>query len=69
VISLILSGERRKRVFGTQLLIAIILKLVQSKNQQGYGSALIQFWEACVAKNIALPQVNSVAASSLCEAR
>ncbi|MCC8417533.1 MAG: IS4 family transposase [Rickettsia endosymbiont of Bryobia graminum] len=61
--------EKKKRVFSTQLLVAIILKLVQSKNRQGYGSNLIQFWEVCAEKNIELPQVNSVAASSLCEAR
>src|SRR5690349_2858218 len=61
--------RKRKRVFGTQLLVAIILKLVQSKNRQGYGSTLIQFWEVCAEKNIELPRVSSVAASSLCEAR
>lgn len=61
--------RKRKRVLGTQLLVTIILKLVQSKNRQGYGSTLIQFWEVCAEKNIELPQVSSVAASSLCEAR
>jgi Transposase DDE domain len=61
--------RKRKRVLGTQLLVAIILKLVQTKNRQGYGSTLIQFWEVCAEKNIGLPQINCVAASSLCEAR
>lgn len=61
--------QKRKRVLNTQLLVTIILKLVQSKNRQGYGSTLVQFWEVCAEKNIELPQVNSVAASSLCEAR
>jgi hypothetical protein len=61
--------QKRKRILSTQLLVAIILKLVQSKNQQGYGSALLQFWEVCAEKNISLPQASSIAASSLCEAR
>ena len=61
--------QKRKRVLNTRLLVAIILKLVQSKNRQGYGSILMQFWEVCTEKNIELLQVNSVSASSLCEAR
>jgi hypothetical protein len=61
--------QKRKRVLSTQLLVAIILKLVQSKNRQGYGSTLIQFWEVCAEKNIELPQEKSISASSLCEAR
>lgn len=61
--------RQRKRVLGTELLVTIILKLVQNKNQQGYSSTLMQFWENCAEKNIKLPQANSVSASSLCEAR
>ncbi|WP_375331701.1 IS4 family transposase [Candidatus Tisiphia endosymbiont of Temnostethus pusillus] len=61
--------QKRKRILSTQLLVAIILKLVQSKSRQGYSINLIQFWEVCTEKNIELPQVNSIAASSLCEAR
>ena len=61
--------QKRKRILNTQLLVTIILKLVQTKNRQGYGSTLIQFWEVCAEKSIELPQVNSVAASSFCEAR
>ena len=61
--------QKRKRVLSTQLLVAIIFKLVQSKNRQGYSSNLTEFWEICAEKAIELPQVNSVTASSLCEAR
>lgn len=61
--------QKRKRVLNTQLLVTIILKLVQSKNSQGYSSILIQFWEVCAEKNIQLPQAKSISASSLCEAR
>ena len=61
--------QKRKRVLSSKLLVLFILKLVVSKNKQGYGSNLIQFWESCAEKGIMLPQINSVAASSLCEAR
>jgi len=59
----------RKRVLNTQILVTFLLKLVQSHNKQGYGSSLIQFWESCLDKNIVLPQIKTIAASSLCEAR
>ena len=39
--------QKRKRIFSTQLLVSIILKLTQAKNKQGYGSTLIKFWETC----------------------
>lgn len=61
--------QKRKRILSTQLLVAFIIKLVQSKNKQGYGSILNQFWEVCLEKGILLPQPNSIAASSFCEAR
>ena len=61
--------QKRKRILSTQLLVAFIIKLVQSKNKQGYGSSLNQFWEICLEKGIVLPQTNSIAASSFCEAR
>ncbi len=49
--------QKRKRILDTQLLVVFILKLVASHNkQQGYGSNLIEFWEDCFSKNIALPQ-------------
>ena len=61
--------QKRKRILSTQLLVTFIIKLVQSKNKQGYGSILNQFWEVCLEKGILLPQPNSIAASSFCEAR
>lgn len=60
--------QQRKRVLDTQLLVAFLLKLVESKNRQGYGSNLIEFWDCCVSQGISLPQAESVSASSLCEA-
>ena len=53
----------------TKLLVIFILKMVLSKNKQGYGSGLSQLWESCEEKGISLPQMNAIAASSICEAR
>jgi len=61
--------QKRKRILDTKWLVIFILKMVLSKNKQGYGSNLSQLWEACAEKGITLPQLNSVAPSSLCEAR
>lgn len=61
--------QKRKRILSTKLLVAFIIKLVQSKNKQGYGSTLNQFWEVCLEKGVILPKATSVAASSFCDAR
>ena len=34
----------------TKLLVIFILKMVLSKNKQGYGSGLSQLWESCEEK-------------------
>jgi hypothetical protein len=47
-----LLWQKRKRVLDSQLLVAFLLKLVESKNRQGYGSNLAQFWESCLDKGI-----------------
>ena len=61
--------QKRKRTLNSQILVAFLLKLVQSKNRKGYGSNLVEFWESCIGKGVSLPQDKSVSASSLCEAR
>jgi hypothetical protein len=61
--------QKRKRTLNSQLLVAFLLKLVESKNSKGYGSNLEDFWESCLEKGVKLPQEKSVSASSLCEAR
>ena len=61
--------QKRRRVIDTRLLVVFILKLVFSKNRQGYGSSLSALWETCSDKGIILPCTDAVAASSLCEAR
>lgn len=39
--------QKRKRLIDTRLLVVFILKLVSSRNRQGYGSSLGALWEAC----------------------
>ena len=64
-----LIWQKRKRILDTRLLIIFIFKMVLSKNKQGYGSTIWQLWDTCNTKGIKLPQFNTIAASSLCEAR
>ena len=61
--------RKRKRILDSQLLVAFLFKLVESKNNQGYGSKLVQFWESCENQGITLPQDKSISTSSFCEAR
>ncbi|WLI10770.1 MULTISPECIES: transposase [Pseudomonas] len=61
--------QKRRRVIDTRLLVVFILKMVLSRNRQGYGSSLGALWESCTNKGITLPRTDAVAASSLCEAR
>lgn len=46
--------QKRRRVIDTRLLVVFILKLVLSRNRQGYGSNLGALWEACSDKGITL---------------
>lgn len=61
--------QKRKRILDTRLLVIFILKVILSKNKQGYGSNLSALWDSCSEKSISLPKPTSVAASSICEAR
>jgi hypothetical protein len=58
--------QTRKRVINTNFLVVFILKLVISKNSQGYKILLNELWEK---NEIASLQQNPVSASSICEAR
>jgi hypothetical protein len=58
--------QTRQRVIDTQFLVTFILKLVLSKNNQGYKILLNELWET---EEISKLQQNPVSASSLCEAR
>ncbi|MES2206353.1 MAG: hypothetical protein V4525_06090 [Pseudomonadota bacterium] len=44
--------QKRKRVIDTRLLVTFTLKMILSKNRQGYGSSLSALWEACSDKGI-----------------
>ena len=58
--------QKRKRVIDSQFLVIFILKLVLSKNKQGYNSVLTELWES---KEVGALQKEPVSASSICEAR
>jgi hypothetical protein len=60
------SWQTRKRVITTQFLVIFILKLVLSKNTQGYKILLNELWETDEFSGL---QKRPVSASSLCEAR
>ncbi len=58
--------QTRKRVIDTKFLVLFIMKLVLSKNNQGYKILLNELWES---SEISAFQEQPVSASSLCEAR
>lgn len=58
--------QTRKRVISTQFLVTFILKLVLSKNSQGYKILLNELWETSEFSQL---QQQPVSASSICEAR
>jgi hypothetical protein len=63
------TWRKRKRILDSHILVAFLFKLVESKNHQGYGSNLEQFWESCLNQGITLPQDRPVSPSSFCESR
>ena len=58
--------QTRKRVINTHFLVLFILKLVLSKNNQGYKILLNELWEKTEVLSL---QPQPISASSLCEAR
>lgn len=64
------TWRSRKRKIDTQFLILFILKLILSKNKQGYGSVLNEMWNTLPDDaSFTLPQNKPFSASSVCEAR
>lgn len=61
--------QRRSRVLNSKIIILMIFKIILSDRRQGLAINLTEFWDGCSDKNIDLPQVKSVTASSFCEAR
>ena len=59
----------RKRLISTMILILFVFRLISSKKSQNYGTTIDELWDSCKALNLPLPQKNSIAASSLCDAR
>ena len=61
--------RQRRRVIDTLLLMLFIFRLVFSKNQQGYGTTIVELWAQCQQMGVPLPQAKPVAASAFCNAR
>lgn len=61
--------QRRQRVINSLLLIFLIFRLVFSKNSQGYGTTIAEFWSNCHRMHFPLPQKKPISASSFTEAR
>ncbi len=59
----------RKRVINSLMLMLLIFRLVSSKNSQSYGTTIDDLWDNCAKLGLTLPQKNSIAPSSFCEAR
>jgi len=61
--------QKRQRVVNSLLLIFLIFRLVLSKNSQGYGTTLAEFWANCHRLKFPLPQKKPISASSFSDAR
>jgi len=61
--------RKRNRILDTRFMVLFILKLVLSKNKNGYNSTLAQLWSDYYGNERQAPQQVSVSASSICEAR
>lgn len=61
--------QKRKRVIDSLLLVFLIFRLVFSKNSQGYGTTIEEFWHNCLRMKFPLPQKKPISASSFSEAR
>lgn len=63
------TWQKRKRVIDTLLLVFLIFRLVFSKNHQGYGTTIEDFWANCHRMKFALPQKKPISAAAFTEAR
>lgn len=61
--------QKRKRVIDSLLLVFLIFRLVFSKNSQGYGTTIEEFWYNCLRMKFPLPQKTPISASSFSDAR
>lgn len=63
------AWQQRKRVIDSLLLVFLIFRLVFSKNSQGYGTTLEDFWANCHRMKFPLPQKKPVSAAAFSDAR
>ncbi|MDE0532712.1 MAG: IS4 family transposase [Albidovulum sp.] len=65
------DGEwmQRRRVLNSLIVMLFIFRLVVSRGEKGYGTALQELWTACRRLGVELPQDRPVAASSISKAR
>ena len=61
--------QQRRRVLNTLLIMLFVLRLVFSKNHQGYQITINEMWDQCRLLGVALPQSRPPAAASMCSAR
>jgi len=61
--------QKRKRIIDSMLLIFLIFRLVYSKNSQGYGTTISDFWNNCRKMKFPLPQEKPICASAFTKAR
>ena len=61
--------QQRSRALNTLLILLFVLRLVFSKNHQGYQMTINELWDQCRLLQVALPQPHPVVASSMCVAR
>ena len=63
------TWQKRKRIIDSMLLIFLIFRLLFSKNSQGYGTTISDFWNNCHKMNFPLPQKKPISASAFTQAR
>ena len=61
--------QKRKRIIDSMLLIFLIFRLLYSKNNQGYGTTISDFWNNCRKMKFPLPQEKPICASAFTKAR
>ena len=61
--------QRRKRIIDSMLLIFLIFRLLFSRNSQGYGTTISDFWNNCRKMKFPLPQKRPICASAFTQAR
>jgi len=61
--------QKRKRIIDSMLLVFLIFRLLYSKNSQGYGTTISDFWNNCRKMKFPLPQKEPICASAFTQAR